>query len=235
MPRKIRIPQNSAGLTISLSKNPVYIRKYFDYFVKYTKKKPATGRTSPLSVLISNPVLGEPEINQLFAIIAATDYGVETKNLNPFLRRWEWMLYDACLSRPDLTEEHHAIIRREVARILDLFESEEYYRKYKLGKQEFIHQEITEEYIIPLILSKVRLDDQFVRYLFEHAGKKENGGVLFSGLLPNPELSKGDYDRNVKVLRKQYVGKEHVLFRKQGQPLYAERVYGFWAASPYVR
>ena len=234
MHENIRNKQYAAQLMRSLAANPTHFRIHFDDFIRYIRKKPARGRIPLLSVLMENRSITGPEITRLLDIITTTPYCLDTKNLTVFLRQWGWMLYSSCLGRSDLTEDHHAKIRGEVIRILDLIGGEEYYTKYPFKKREFIEQDSMRDFHILIILGKVRLTGPFVRYLFTYAEPKVNGGLLLSGLLPNPDLSPEDYTAIVKILETQYVGKESELFKTQCQLLYAEVVYKFWAASPYV-
>lgn len=224
--RKLIKEKNLVNSLLALiASNPKHYNVYYNHLLKYIDLKPTSGRHSVLSALARNPGVGDKELNQLLDILLSVEYDLSTKSLNYLLRQIHLILF-AFMDRKDLTGEHHEKIRQVVIRYLDTIDGD--------AKMGYGYMARIEDFSLPEILSRIRLNGEFVDYLFSFASRKPNGGVFLSGLLPNPGLTPEHYSRIVDAIEKQYVGKEAELLVSQRGPFWIEKVYGLWPASRYV-
>lgn len=213
------------NLLAALASNPEHYHIYYDDFIKYLEIKPTNNRHAIFEALARNPGMSDEELNQLLDILVSIDYNLKTRHLNYLLIQMSLML-SIFFERKSLKEEHHEKIRIITRRFLDRINDD------TMITWGYINR--LEDFSLHGILSRVRLNREFIDYLFTFSLNKYNGGMFLSGLLPNPDLSPEDYDRIVAIIEKQYVGKEAELLTTQKDPFWIEKVYTLWPASKYV-
>lgn len=217
------------GLIASLGRNPNHYRLYFDFILEYVEKKPTDTKYKVLNSLMDNPRLSSEELDQVIDVLCRRKYDLDFNFFSSVLGHVGWSIV-TLLKRKDLTGGHQEKIRNLVVRILDMVKDSDRY----LGKDLFNEKLITGSHFL-LIFSLVRLDDEFVKYLSGFVVNKGNSGVFLSGLLPNPDLKKGQFDWIVAILEEQYVGREDRFLITQRSTFFAEKMYGYWPASSFVK
>lgn len=224
-----------ANLLMPIAKNPVHGRAYFDYILKYVQKKPEA-RFGYWDALVQNPGLADSERKMTADLICGRKYDPQAKDYRgrDGLQSLGWFLV-TLLDRRDLDETHHEQIRGHVVRFLESIDSSEFYQSHSWVVRSHLLRDYIDLFHVKHILPKVRLNQAFTDYLLEYAAGRDNGGWLLAGLLPNPTLTEEAYERVVRILENQYVGREDRLLISQRSTFTAEDVYRLWPASRYVK